>query len=300
MSFISFFIPAYNCSETIAEAVDSIMETNFNPGDELLIVNDCSTDKTAEVLLTLKAKYPVIDVVSHKINKGGAATRNTAVENSKNDLLFCLDSDNVLAASSIKGLKKHLLDSEADVASFQEMRYFSSQTPGDTKYTWKFLTNTTLADFMADNKNPGSSGNYLFTRRSYLQAKGYPEFAGALDTWGFCFRQLATGAKVISLPNSCYFHRFGGESYYIRDMNSRNMSIIALQIILPFYELIEPQDLDYIMGKENRLSWFDDLEKRPVRIINSKPGVRAANINTTDVVTRNLLSKVYYKIKNAF
>jgi glycosyltransferase involved in cell wall biosynthesis len=90
MPNISFFIPAYNCATTVAESVESIMADNFNDGDELIIVNDYASDNTAEVLLSLKAKYPLINIITHKRNKGGAAARNTAVENATNDLYFAL------------------------------------------------------------------------------------------------------------------------------------------------------------------------------------------------------------------
>ena len=43
---ISFFIPAYNCAKTVTESVISILETNFQEGDELIVVNDCATDNT--------------------------------------------------------------------------------------------------------------------------------------------------------------------------------------------------------------------------------------------------------------
>jgi glycosyltransferase involved in cell wall biosynthesis len=243
------------------------METNFNTDDELIIVNDCSTDDTAAVLNRLKTVYPGIKVITHIRNKGGGAARNTAVEDASNELLFCLDSDNILAVNSITPLKEHLYDTGADIASFQEMRYFNSDDCTDTQYTWKFLPVTSLKDFMADHKNPGSSGNYLFTKKSWINAKGYPDYAGALDTWGFCFNQLVSGSKMVSLSGSFYFHRYGTASYYIRDMNSRNMSIAALQIILPYYKMIHPADLNYIMSKNHRFTWFDHLNTKPIRII---------------------------------
>src|SRR5882762_8956170 len=124
MPNISFFIPAYNCATTITESVDSIMNTNFTTGDELIITNDCSTDNTAEVLKNIVVKYPNVIVMNHARNKGGAAARNTCIENSKNELLFCLDSDNVLAPSSIAGLKKYLIDNNSEVASFQHQHFF--------------------------------------------------------------------------------------------------------------------------------------------------------------------------------
>lgn len=121
---ISFFIPAYNCAATIEEAVNSIIETNFKTGDEIIIVNDSSADHTAQILSLLQTKYPYLKVISHKYNKGGAAARNTAVEIADNELLFCLDADNVLA--SIEALKDYLIKMNADVASFQHQHFFTN------------------------------------------------------------------------------------------------------------------------------------------------------------------------------
>jgi len=301
MRNISFFIPAYNCSQTIAESVDSIMETNFSAGDELIIVNDHSSDATSPVLKFIKDKYPATKIIFHSRNKGGAAARNTAVENSQHELLFCLDADNVLEKNSIAALKKELECKNADIASFQEMRYFNTEDKFDTKYVWRFLPETSLADFMADHKNPGSSGNYLFTKSSWLKAKGYPEFAGALDTWGFCFNQLASGGKLVALPGSYYFHRYGSDSYYIRDMGSRNMSIAALQIILPYHFLVDPDDLDHIMARENRYDWFENLDKRPIRITGSPAGIKSASIYIQQPAKKDgLLKRIYKRLKNTF
>lgn len=277
------------------------METNFAEGDELIIVDDCSADGTVSVIRELKNKYPAIKIITHAYNKGGGAARNTAIENASNDLLFCLDSDNVLEENSIPVLKKLLLDTGADISSFEEMRYFNTQDKTETKYTWRFLPVTTLSDFMADNKNPGSSGNYLFTKDSWLSAKRYPEFAGALDTWGFCFKQLAAGCKLVSAPGSYYFHRYGTASYYIRDMNARNMSIAALQIVLSSHHLIDPEDLDYMMSEKHRLNWFENLDTRPIRIAGHETGNRATNINAVSHSKKaGLIKRIYRKLKNKF
>jgi glycosyltransferase involved in cell wall biosynthesis len=301
MAGISFFIPAHNCAKTITESVDSIMETNFEDGDELIIVNDFSNDNTPEILKALKEKYPQIRLMAHTTNKGGAAARNRAVENSKHELLFCLDSDNVLEKDSVTILKKELINKKADIASFQEMRYFSSKNIHETNYIWRFLPHINLADFLADHKNPGSSGNYLFSKKSWVKAGGYPQFAGALDTWGFCFRQLATGSRLISLPETYYFHRYGTESYYITDMKRRNMSSVALQIILPFRHLINPEDLEYIMSDEHKLNWFENFDSRPIRIIGQQVGNKSIQINTgRHDSMKNQVRKIIINLKKLF
>ena len=106
---ISFFIPAYNCERFIEEAVHSIMKTNFLEGDELVICDDCSTDSTPQILDKLCSEYPQIKVVHHSHNHGGPVARNTAILNTTKDILFCLDSDNVLCDNSIQALKEFMI-----------------------------------------------------------------------------------------------------------------------------------------------------------------------------------------------
>ena len=269
MPDISFFIPAYNCAVTVAESVDSIMQTNFSVGDELVIVNDCSTDNTAAVLDGLKAKYPHINVITHKHNRGGGAARNTAIENSKNELLFCLDSDNVLEKDSIAKLKAYLVANNADVVAFQHLHYFSESTNKiDTVWTVNEGV-FSRQDLFSKSFSPGGGGNYLFTKKSWLKAGGYPEYAGALDTWGFGLRQLMSGSKMMVLKDSYYFHRLIENSYYLRDAWSRrrSVSVRALQLVIPYLDYFDKKDIDYLFSKKGRYVWFEDMEKRPIKVL---------------------------------
>lgn len=269
MPHISFFIPAYNCSKTVAQSVHSIMETNFTDGDELIIVNDCSTDDTANVLTGLKEQYPGIIIVNHLRNKGGAAARNTAVEHAGNELVFCLDSDNILEKGSIQPLKDHLLLHNADVCCFHLLKYFS-EAPTVVDETWLFEPfEFTIEDLLSGKLSPGASGNYLFTIESWRKAKAYSEDLGALDTWAFGFKQLITGSKMIILPQSYYFHRRGHESYYLRDAwnKRRSVSYRLIKLIIDYTDMLHPADVNYILSKKGRYTWFDNLKQRPIRLI---------------------------------
>ncbi len=269
---LSFFIPAYNCAKTISESVYSILNQNIEEDDELIIVDDGSTDDTIEVINALSREYKNIKIIQHIRNRGGAAARNTACTNSKMELLFCLDSDNILAPGSIKALKDFLVNNGADVAAFQEVWYFTEDTSVIT-HKWVFKDSpSSIADYLSIYNVPGASGNYLFTKDSWFRAGGYPEFAGALDTWGFGFRQLSVGQLVLTMSNSGYFHRQGYDSYWIRDFKKGKTSLIALQIILPYLHLLDDSDVEYIMSKNGRHKWFNDIPLRPVRINKSIQG----------------------------
>lgn len=260
---ISFFMPAYNCEKFIRESVESIMDGNFTNGDELVIVNDGSTDGTAQVLGQLKAKYPVIKVFHHPENRGGAVARNTAIGHARHQILFCLDSDNLLARGSIAKLKDFLLGSASDAAAFSIMRYFNNETKkvtGQWEFKKPFIT---LEYYLTGEDTPGYGGNYMFTKESWRRAGGYPE-GNWLDTWGFGLRQLATDSRIGILKDSYYMHRHGHYSYYQRESKKGDISRMAFENIKPFLHLINQSDAEYVTRQEN--TWFDALGRHPLRL----------------------------------
>ena len=266
---ISFFIPTYNYGKPIREAVDSIMKGNFTPDDELIIFNDGSTDNTAKYLAELKTEYPEIKILTHAENKGPSATRNDAIEACGNPIVFSHDHDNILVPGSIAKLKEFFINSGADVAAFGELHYFTSSTD-NVKDKWIFKEGFfALKDCLNGSVFPGASGNYMFTKESWLRAGGYPD--SWLDSWGLGVRQIATGSKMIALPNTFYWHRYhhdhGYESTYIKGIRTgRISSLAALQILIPFLQLLDPKSVNYIMSKQGRNIWWGKLKKKPLRV----------------------------------
>jgi len=263
---ISYIIPAYNCESTIEESLHSIVNGNYRTGDEIIIVDDASTDTTPALLEKFAARYANVRVMRHASNKGGAAARNTAVENAGNPLVFCLDSDNVLKPGTVDKLQRLLVENAADVASFQQLHFFTSAT-AEITHRWIFQPGIiTLADCLSGPVAPIASGNYLYSKRSWRRAGGYPEFAGALDAWGFGLRQMATGSKMVVLPDSFYYHRYGHESYWVREARKGGNSSKALRIITPYLDLLTDEDVEYITGEEGRSVWFEQLKQRPLKL----------------------------------
>ncbi len=261
---ISFFIPAYNCASTILDSINSIVATNFSDGDEIIITNDCSTDNAEAILNDLAIKHSFIKIINHKRNRGGAAARNTAIENAKHEILFCLDSDNILAPNSISPLKKLLIEKNADCAVFQKIYFFKENINDLHKKIEYACELVTLEYCLSENDTPPSSGNYMFTRESWKKANGYPD-GNWLDTWGFGMRQLFSGAKMYTLPNAYYFHRRGHESYTIRELKKNNASLTALQLLIPHLQRLSKKSENFIMGR-GRYNWFEKLNKHPLAL----------------------------------
>lgn len=263
---ISFIIPAYNCETTLEESVNSIYDGNMSEGDEIIIVNDASSDNTQEVIEKLRKNRPEIRTYQHSFNKGGGAARNTAIENTKHPIIFCLDSDNILESNSVSNLLNSYILSDNDIVTFGEVNYFNSKDHKNSHHRWIYKKGIiSLSDYLSGTISPGSSGNYLYSKKSWMDAGRYPEYC-FMDTWGFGLFQLANGSKMYTLPNTYYYHRIGHDSYWIRESTKRNTSLIVLQLLIPFLNRIDEKDIDYIMGRKNRYKWFDHLAEHPLQI----------------------------------
>lgn len=264
---ISFVIPAYNCSSTIIEAISSIMNGNFQSGDEIIVVNDASTDNTQKVVENLNNSN--IKLLKHNYNKGSAgAGRNTAIDNSKNELIFCLDSDNLLLPFSVPQLKDFMYKKGADAAAFGEMHFFQKNI---NQITHKWIYNERINVFDAINntkKTPCGSGNYLFKKSTWMNAGRYNESSStiAFDSLAFGLYQLLTGTKMVTMPGTFYYHRYGYESTYIRSIRKINPSLVMLQILMPFLDLFDDNDVNYITSQEGRYVWFENIENRHLRL----------------------------------
>ena len=105
-------MPAYNAEKYIAEAVDSILGQTF--GDfEFIILNDCSTDRTEEIILSYDD--PRIVYLKNEQNMGVAATLNRGLEIAKGEYIARMDADDISLPERF-ALQTAYLDTHPQVA----------------------------------------------------------------------------------------------------------------------------------------------------------------------------------------
>lgn len=98
---ISIIMAAYNAEKTIEQAINSVLSqtyTNF----ELLVVNDCSTDRTAELVKSIAAKDSRVRLISNVKNNGVSYTRKHGLEEAKGSWIAILDSDDAWAPEKLE------------------------------------------------------------------------------------------------------------------------------------------------------------------------------------------------------
>ena len=108
MDKISVIVPAYNCQDTIEKCINSIQNQTYK-NLEIIVVNDGSTDNTAEVIKSLQDEDERIKVFS--IPNGGVShARNIGIDNSTGDYITFVDSDDYIDEEMYDTL--HLLANE--------------------------------------------------------------------------------------------------------------------------------------------------------------------------------------------
>lgn len=86
---ISVVIPLYNKKETVLRAINSVLNQTVLP-EEIIIVNDGSTDGSAQVVAQLD--HPLIQLFNQS-NQGVSAARNLGIAEAKNEWIAFLDAD---------------------------------------------------------------------------------------------------------------------------------------------------------------------------------------------------------------
>jgi len=95
---VSVVIPAYNRQDHIREAIDSVLAQDFDGSIEIIVVDDGSTDCTAEIARSYRDQ---VTVLSTCFNQGPAAARNIGIRASHADIIALLDSDDIMLPNRI-------------------------------------------------------------------------------------------------------------------------------------------------------------------------------------------------------
>lgn len=123
-TLVSVVTAAYNCSKTIGETIESVLAQTWQNW-EMLIVDDCSTDNSVEVIEKYASMDSRVKLIRLEKNSGSATARNTAIKNAKGKYVALLDSDDLWKPEKLSEQIKFM--QEKDVAlSFTSYEVFTS------------------------------------------------------------------------------------------------------------------------------------------------------------------------------
>ena len=120
---LSVLIPVYNEATTLERMLRQVAAVNIDK--EIILVDDCSVDGTAEVLKEID--IPGLRVLTHEVNRGKGAAIRTALEAASGDVIIIQDADLEYDPQDYHALLQPILGGEAQVV--YGIRDLSGQLP---------------------------------------------------------------------------------------------------------------------------------------------------------------------------
>ena len=118
---VSVCVPIYGVEKYIAKCAESLFAQTMQKDIEFIFVNDCTRDKSMEVLAQVIKKHPhlqdQIKIVHHAENKGLTGARNTALQYASGDYIIHCDSDDTIEKNFCEALYNAAVSSNADAAA---------------------------------------------------------------------------------------------------------------------------------------------------------------------------------------
>jgi len=200
---LTVYIPCYNAARFIEASIHALLDQT-RPPDEILVIDDGSSDNSAE----LASRLPV-RVIRHGQNKGLAAARNTAFANATHPFVGAIDADVLPDPTWLEYLLTHFADSHVVGTSGRLIEAHHS-TPADA---WRAIHMTQdLGLERIDIEHPshkrlGGFGT-IFRKEAVLSVGGYNEhYRTNYEDVDLCARLLAAGHKLIFEPRAVAFHQ---------------------------------------------------------------------------------------------
>jgi glycosyltransferase involved in cell wall biosynthesis len=184
---ISVVIPVYNGRKYLPEALESVCKQTL-PATEIIIVNDGSTDGTAEYIDGLADER--IIVLHRKRNSGQAAARNLGIEKSQGEYIALLDCDDLWEEEKLELQTATMISENADIVTTCFNEFFSPDISPETRSTTR----------LKEGPLTGPNNSNLLVRREVFHKTGLfnPAWRTGelLDWWSRVVEQKITHVEI--------------------------------------------------------------------------------------------------------
>lgn len=236
---VSILIPIYGVEKYIEKCVRSLFEQSYE-SIEYIFVNDCSPDKSIDILRGVLSDYPIreknVKIINHENNIGLAGTRNTALKNASGDFVLFMDSDDYLDNNVVEKLVASALSDNANIVIY-DMRYVYEDKEVIVHHSIKSNPIDYVCQLLTYKVGVGVCGK-LIDRK--LFTNNHIEFIEGLnfgEDYVTSPRIAYFASKITYCPNIYYNYVQYNSSSYTQGYSAKNIDDLkrAIEVLREFF-----------------------------------------------------------------
>ncbi|MEO1377959.1 MAG: glycosyltransferase family A protein [Cyanobacteria bacterium J06635_10] len=255
---VTIVLPAYNASEYLAETLKSVLQqtyTNF----ELLVIDDGSTDDTADIVHNLSQQDSRVKLISQQ-NQGVSVARNIGINMAQGEFIAFLDADDLWLPNKLTAHIQHLSANPNLGLSFARVEFMTFDGKATGKYSNPHFRNITQKNLYEENPAITPS-NAVFRRIALQQVGGFDgDLSGVADAELF-LRIKCHGWEVEGIDEVLVLYRtsLAGMSSQLYKMEedwnrfSNKVQAYAPELIKHHYKYSKAMLLRYLARRTLRL-----------------------------------------------
>ena len=247
---VSVCIPVYGVEKYIERCARSLFEQTMKEDIEFIFVNDCTKDKSIEILEQVLSEYPgrknQVKIIHHEKNKGLVAARKTGLAHASGDYIIHCDSDDWVDLNMYESMYNKAIEANVDMVYCSLIKENSSG--------WKKLFSPYIADSVKEyiRKNFGGDLNSLCTKL-YKREFALDDTINCPDyiTVGedlLCNSQILLNCKKIAFDADVLYHYWVHSESIMHDVSPK-----YFQCLQDIIDILTEKKADYFQKELERI-----------------------------------------------
>jgi glycosyltransferase involved in cell wall biosynthesis len=259
---VTFLMAVYNGDRYLAESIESVLgqdDSDF----EFLIIDDASTDGTAEILNRFAQQDSRIRVISNPTNLGLTRSLNVGLKHTTADLVARIDADDTCAPGRLR-LQRQYMQANSECMVLGSAAAIIDQSGTVSEQQKRCGLTEGIATATLFFSNPLIHSSVIFRREPVVRLGGYDEEFVRAQDYDLWLRCVEAGYRISSVQEQLVFHRLHNGRVTIqqpttmakcrRSAVARGITgILGLQLSPDFVEIIEHLRLQCELPKD--VSW---------------------------------------------
>ena len=228
MTQLSIVLPVHGVQDYLRQCLDSMLDQAFTDF-EVVAVDDCSPDRSGEILAEYAARDPRVRVVTSARNIGLGRARNLGLDHARGEFVWFVDSDDWLDTGALAAAVARLRITGADllIVGWDRVHGDARVEPG----TARDLLARAPTAFTIEEWPPALTVLHVawnrVVRRDLLLRLGFAFEAGWYEDVSFSYPLLLAAPRISTLPRTCVHYRQRHTGAITRTVGDRHFEVFT-------------------------------------------------------------------------